>query len=141
MLAAALKSAARSRAHRRGRSRPFHHCPAIRILLAGRLGPTQNGTAPTMTSDDPNVRLKAFVGRSFVEADEALWAEFRPQLEALRSLGFVFEDAKEAQPRPVSEKVKQGIDRNDVCIGIVSCRQPVLGSSAVLARFRPVLDL
>ena len=49
-------------------------------------------------SDQRPVWLKAFVGRSFLEKDEAIWNEIRKMLVNLRPIGFVFEDASEAQP-------------------------------------------
>lgn len=65
------------------------------------------------------------MGRSFLAADEGLWFEIRRILESLRSVGFLFEDAQEAQARPISEKVRQGITRNDIYIGILSRRLPI----------------
>src|ERR1051326_6527748 len=75
-----------------------------------------------MPSQEPPIRLRAFVGRSFLPADEAPWYEIRKILESLRPLGFEFEDAKEAQLRPISDKVKEGIERNDIYIGILMRR-------------------
>ena len=67
-------------------------------------------------------RLSAFVGRSFLPQDEGLWVEVRTLLESFKPLDFAFEDANEAQPLGVSDKVRAGIDRNDVYIGILSHR-------------------
>ncbi len=83
-----------------------------------------------MSNEIPPVRIKAFVGRSFLEQDEALWYEFRKILESLRPIGLEFEDAKEAQLRPISEKVRQGIERNDFYIGILTRRLPI-GDKAI----------
>lgn len=72
-----------------------------------------------MTGDgERHLRLRAFIGRSFLPSDERVWTEIREVLDALAPLGFVYEDAKEAQPKAVSEKVRGGIDRNDVYIAI-----------------------
>lgn len=71
------------------------------------------------------VRLKGFVGRSFDPDDELVWFEIRKILESLRSAGFIFEDAREAQPRPVSAKVQEGITRNNIYIGILTRRMPI----------------
>ncbi len=83
-------------------------------------------------TDPEQVRLRAFVGRSFLRNDEGLWLEIRALLESLRPIGFVFEDAQEAQPRAVSEKVRAGIDRNDVYLGILSRRDQIMGQSGIL---------
>jgi tetratricopeptide (TPR) repeat protein len=75
-------------------------------------------------------RLSAFIGRSFLPQDEALWMEVRTLLESFKPLDFAFEDAKEAQPLGVSDKVRAGIDRNDVYIGILSHRDLVVDQAA-----------
>ncbi len=78
-----------------------------------------------MNNEVPPVRISAFVGRSFLPEDEPVWYEIRNILESLRPMGFKFEDAKEAQLRPISEKVRQGIERNDFYIGILTRRFPI----------------
>ena len=78
-----------------------------------------------MSHDDQPVRLKAFVGRSFREEDEKLWNDFRAILDALKPIGFDYEDAVESQLRPISEKIKQRIHRNDIYIGILPRRMAV----------------
>lgn len=76
-----------------------------------------------MTSPESKTnRLSAFVGRSFLDVDKQVWLEIREMLESMRPVGFVFEDAKEAQPKPVSEKVRDGIQRNDIYIAILTRR-------------------
>ena len=75
--------------------------------------------------NDSLPRLTAFVGRSFLPEDESVWTEIRTVLDALRPLGFHFEDASQAQLRPISEKVRTGIDRNDVYVGILTRRRPI----------------
>lgn len=82
-------------------------------------------------ADPEQIRLRAFVGRSFLRADEGLWLEVRTLLESLKPIGFAFEDAQEAQPRAVSEKVRSGIDRNDIYLGILSRRDQIIGQSGV----------
>lgn len=74
------------------------------------------------------MRLRAFVGRSFLPEDEACWFQIRSILESLRSIGLVFEDAKEHQLKPISEKVQQGIDRNDLYIAILTRRLSISGN-------------
>ena len=78
-----------------------------------------------MSNEVPAIRIRAFVGRSFLKENEALWYEIRTILESLRSIGFYFEDAKEAQLRPISEKVRQGIEENHFYIGILTRRSPI----------------
>jgi tetratricopeptide (TPR) repeat protein len=85
-------------------------------------------------------RINAFVGRSFLEQDDALWNEIRKILESLRPIGFGFEDAKEAQLRPISEKVRQGIEHNDFYIGILTRRLPIQREENVSNTFRRVLS-
>jgi len=48
--------------------------------------------------------------------------EIRGILESLLPIGFLFEDAKEAQLKQISEKVRQGIERSDIYIGILTRR-------------------
>lgn len=86
-----------------------------------------------MNGDQRQRRLSAFVGRSFLPEDETLWTEIRALLDSLAPLGFVYEDAREAQPRGVSEKVRLGISRNDVYIGILSRRQRLAARSTTLS--------
>jgi tetratricopeptide (TPR) repeat protein len=88
-------------------------------------------------ADTDLARLRAFVGRSFLAADEGLWLEIRALLESLKPLGFLFEDAKEATPRPVSEKVRLAIDRNDVYIGILSRRDELVDYGGFRRFFSP----
>lgn len=92
-----------------------------------------------MSDEVPPIRIRAFVGRSFLEKDETVWYEIRRILESLRPIGLVFEDAKEAQLRPISEKVRHGIERNDFYIGILTQRLPIKETdllSRILAVFR-----
>jgi hypothetical protein len=74
--------------------------------------------------------LTAFIGRSFEKSDSELWNEVRAILDNLRPLGLKFEDAKEAQARPISAKVQEGIGRNEIYIGILSKRHPIDDSAA-----------
>jgi len=78
-----------------------------------------------MANDSPPVRIRAFVGRSFLEQDDPVWYAIRTILASLRPIGFDFEDAKEAQLRPISEKVREGIERNDFYIGILTRRSRI----------------
>ena len=71
------------------------------------------------------VRLTAFVGRSFHYGDKDVWREIEEMLAALRPMGFLFEDAKEAQPRSISQKVRDGIDRNQIYVAILTRREPL----------------
>src|SRR5260370_638016 len=75
-----------------------------------------------METDERPIRLRAFVGRSFLPEDEATWFEFRKIFDSLRPIGFVWEDAKESQPRPISAKVRQVIEKNDVSIDLLTRR-------------------
>lgn len=69
--------------------------------------------------------LGAFVGRSFNKDDEPLWVEIQKHLNSLKSLGFVWEDAEEGQAKPISDKVKERIDRNNIFIGLLTKREPI----------------
>jgi len=93
-----------------------------------------------MVNNVPPIRISAFVGRSFLENDQALWFEIRKILESLRPIGFEFEDAKEAQLKPISEKVRQGIERNDFYIGILTRRLPIKEWLVEPKLFRRVLE-
>jgi thioredoxin-like negative regulator of GroEL len=90
-----------------------------------------------MDHDQRRVLIRAFVGRSFLEQDEPLWVQLRKVLESLRPFGFEFEDASEPQPRPISKKVKEGIERNDVYIGVLTQRFPIYASSHPQERLLP----
>jgi tetratricopeptide (TPR) repeat protein len=92
-----------------------------------------------MSNETAPVRISAFVSRSFLKEDEVPWFEIRKLFESLRPLGFVFEDAKEAQLRPVSEKVRQGIERNDFLIGILGRRLPIGNQPAEPSLFKRIL--
>lgn len=78
-----------------------------------------------MTVSPSSRRIGAFIGRSFQPEDEPVWQEVEKILNALTPLGFVFEDARIRQPRPVSEKVREGIERNEIYIGILTRRAPI----------------
>jgi len=78
-----------------------------------------------MGGDQRPVWIKAFVGRSFLTEDEAVWNEIRRVLVSLRSFGLAFEDASEPQPRPISQKIREGIERNDLYLGIFTRRFPI----------------
>jgi tetratricopeptide (TPR) repeat protein len=69
--------------------------------------------------------LSAFIGRSFRNEDDDLWAEIRKQLDSLKKIGFTWEDAEESQAKSISEKVKERIERNDLFIGLLTKREPV----------------
>lgn len=69
--------------------------------------------------------LRAFVGRSFLEADNTLWHEIQEMLSALHPIGFRYEDAAEAQACLVSDKVKEGIARNDIYLGVLARRHQI----------------
>jgi len=69
--------------------------------------------------------ISAFIGRSFIKEDEPLWAEIAKFLNSLNQVGFSWEDAEESQAKPISDKVKEKIGRNDVFIGVLAKREPV----------------
>lgn len=77
------------------------------------------------TEEHRPIRLTAFVGRSVLSIDELVWPDIRAILESFRPLGFDFEDAREAQLRPISEKVRELIERNHIYIGILTRRSPL----------------
>ncbi len=64
--------------------------------------------------------ISAFVGRSFDPKEESLWTRISKCLDSLRPIGFSWEDAEEAQAKPISDKVKEKIQRNDLFIGILT---------------------
>ncbi|MGA2315440.1 MAG: hypothetical protein ABSG71_03570 [Thermodesulfobacteriota bacterium] len=64
--------------------------------------------------------ISAFVGRSFDQKEELLWAKISKCLDSLKPIGFSWEDAEEAQAKPISDKVKEKIERNDLFIGILT---------------------
>lgn len=83
--------------------------------------------------DDPVIHLRAFVGRSFLEDDKRVWHNLRDLLEALRPMGFAYEDAKDAQVRPISEKVRFLINRNHIYIGVLTRRHLINSTPCTFA--------
>ena len=78
-----------------------------------------------MAEAESSIRLRAFIGRGFAEQDNSVWLEIRNILESLRGIGFTFEDANPSRLIPISEKVRQGIQRNDIYLAILTRRYPV----------------
>jgi tetratricopeptide (TPR) repeat protein len=71
------------------------------------------------------MRLSAFVGRSFLDADKKVWHDLRDILDSLKTMGFEYEDGKEGQIRPISEKVRELILRHEIYIGVLTKRYPI----------------
>ncbi len=71
------------------------------------------------------MRLSAFVGRSFLEDDKKIWHDLRDILDSLKTMGFEYEDGKEGQIRPISEKVQEIILRHEIYIGVLTKRYPI----------------
>ena len=71
------------------------------------------------------IRLSAFVGRSFLEADKKIWHDLRDILDSLKSMGFDYQDGREGQIRPISEKVRELILRHEIYIGVLTKRYPI----------------
>ena len=81
-----------------------------------------------MTADinrEKTMRLSAFVGRSFLEDDKQVWHDLRDLLDSLKPIGFEYEDGKEGQIRPISEKVREMILLHEVYIGVLTKRYPI----------------
>jgi tetratricopeptide (TPR) repeat protein len=74
---------------------------------------------------EKTMRLSAFVGRSFSEGDKKVWHDLRDILDGLKPMGFEYEDGKEGQIRPISEKVRELILRHEVYIGVLTKRYPI----------------
>lgn len=70
-------------------------------------------------------RLSAFVGRSFLDADKKVWHDLRDILDGLKAMGFEYEDGKEGQIRPISEKVRELILSHEIYIGVLTKRFPI----------------
>jgi tetratricopeptide (TPR) repeat protein len=78
--------------------------------------------------------VSAFIGRSFNKTDEPLWIEVSKFLNSLKKVGFDWEDAEEGQARPISDKVKEKIARNDMFIGILLKRDLICNKRLSLLR-------
>ncbi|MGO9061567.1 MAG: tetratricopeptide repeat protein [Candidatus Binataceae bacterium] len=78
--------------------------------------------------DDPaRPIIRAFVGRTFNnEQDKHLWLEIREVLDNLRGVRFSWEDAEEPQMLSVSTKIRKKIADNQIYIGILTRRKPIL---------------
>lgn len=70
-------------------------------------------------------RLSAFVGRSFLDEDKSVWHHLRDMLDTFKSMEFEYEDGKEGQIRPISDKVKELICRHEIYIGVLTKRYPI----------------
>jgi len=75
--------------------------------------------------DTSSIRLRAFVGRSFLPQDEQVWVAVRKILEALRPVGLHFDEASEAQLRTISDKVRSKLEHCSLYIGILTRRFPI----------------
>ena len=78
--------------------------------------------------------ISAFVGRSFDPKEELLWTKISKCLDSLKPIGFSWEDAEEAQVKPISDKVKEKIERNDLFIGILTKGEPIISSYSTLRK-------
>lgn len=81
-----------------------------------------------MTTDinrDRTIRLSAFVGRSFLDDDKKIWHDLRDILDTLKSMRFEYEDGRDGQIRPISEKVQEKILRHEIYIGVLTKRYPI----------------
>jgi hypothetical protein len=74
----------------------------------------------TNINREMTMRLSAFVGRSFLDDDKKVWHDLRDILDSLKSMGFEYEDGKEGQIRPISEKVQEIILRHEIYIGVLT---------------------
>lgn len=79
----------------------------------------------TKKNKENTMRLSAFVGRSFLEEDKKVWHDLRDILDSLKTMGFEYEDGKEGQLRPISEKVRELILRHEIYIGVLTKRYPI----------------
>ena len=70
--------------------------------------------------DTAKPTVTAFVGRSFADVDRDTWYGIREILESYHPLGFRWEDAKEAMLSPISQKIRDGIERNQIYIGVMT---------------------
>lgn len=75
--------------------------------------------------------LSAFIGRSFSETDQVLWRKIEGSLDSMKRVGFSWEDAEEAQPKSISDKVRERIEKNDIFIGILTKREPICSSRRI----------
>jgi hypothetical protein len=107
------------------RTKIWHGAVVKRIF---RIGTEMHESSP--------IRLSAFIGRSFLDSDKQIWNDLRDVLDTLRPIGFVFEHAKEAQLKAISEKVKEGISRNDIYIGVLTRRYPLMENLTFSERCR-----
>lgn len=64
-------------------------------------------------------------GVAFLEEDKKVWHDLRDILDSLKTMGFEYEDGKEGQIRPISEKVRELILRHEIYIGVLTKRYPI----------------
>jgi len=77
-------------------------------------------------------KLTAFIGRSFEGKEIGLWLKIKKHLDSLKDIGFEWEDGEKAQIRPISDKVKEKIQRNNIFIGILTKRSITCRTTAKL---------
>jgi len=85
-----------------------------------------------------NTRLRAFIGRSFNNDDINVWREFREIFDGFNALGVAYEDGKDFETRPISDKVKERIGKSNIYVGILTRRHPIwdLSDTSFLSRFK-----
>jgi len=65
-----------------------------------------------------NIRMKAFVGHSFVEEDSKLVDKI---IKFLESAGLTYLNGEKAQNSSIAKKVKERIEDSDIFVGIFTC--------------------
>lgn len=78
--------------------------------------------------------LKAFVGHSFIDDDKEVVRRFTEHFTGLSKagvFGFAWDHAEEAQPVPLSDKVKGKMEGKSIFIGICTKKEPVIRFEAI----------
>ena len=74
-------------------------------------------------------KISAFVGHSFEEADKEIVRIFLDYFDSIKNFhkGFTWENAKTAEPKTLSEKVKARMEGKDLFIGICTIKEQTIG--------------
>lgn len=80
--------------------------------------------------------IRAFVGHSFEDEDKDVVQAFLAYFDSIKKLGlnFIWEHAEEAQPQPISKKVRALMESKNLFIGICTIKMRVIHHSKALRR-------
>jgi hypothetical protein len=90
--------------------------------------------------------ISAFIGHSFANQDEAVVRIFIDYFNTIKEMGigFTWDHAEPAEPKTLSEKVREKMRNKNVFIGICTAKEYVivkLGSGLAITHYSTLLTL